>query len=172
MKRRWLIIAMVVLLIIEGTVMPWIIPGEWKLRLVPHFVYIVILLYAVYANRYTALMLGLIFGLLHDMIHYGNMLGVYSFSMGLCAYVIGKIFGERKLGMGAMMIVVLISSFALDSSIYFIYTMFRVNHLPYQWMIYYQMIPSLFLQLFFALIVYVPIRKLLDGGYRSSVEEE
>lgn len=172
MKRRWMIVVMILLLIIEGTVMPWIIPGKWELRLIPHFVFVIVLFYGMYTSRYLALVMGLIFGLLHDVIHYGNMIGVYSFSMGLCGYLIGKVFGGKRLGIGWMMLVVMLGSWLFDSMTFSIYTMFRVNHMSYQWALFYHIIPSMFLQLAFALLVYVPVRRMLDEGFRLKREED
>jgi len=172
MNRKWMIVVMILLLIIEGTVMPWIIPVEWRMRVIPHFVFIIVLFYAVYTTRYLALVMGLIFGLLHDVIHYGNMIGVYSFSMGLCGYLIGKVFGEKRLGIGWMVVISILGSWMFDSIIYLIYTMFKVNHMSYDWALAYQIIPSSFLQLLFALIVYVPVRKVLDQEFRPKLEED
>jgi rod shape-determining protein MreD len=171
MKRRWMIVVMILLLIIEGTVMPWIIPGDWKLRIIPHFVFVIVLFYGVYTSRYLALVMGLVFGLLHDVIHYGNMIGVYSFSMGLCGYLIGKVFGDKRLGIGWMMLIVVLGSWLFDSTTYLIYTMFRVNHMSYDWALFYHIIPSVFLQLAFALLVYVPVRRTLDIGFRKHDED-
>ncbi|OPA80347.1 rod shape-determining protein MreD [Paenibacillus selenitireducens] len=171
MKRRWMIVVMILLLMIEGTVMPWIIPGDWKLRIIPHFVFVIVLFYGVYTSRYLALVMGLVFGLLHDVIHYGNMIGVYSFSMGLCGYLIGKVFGDKRLGIGWMMLIVVLGSWLFDSTTYLIYTMFRVNHMSYDWALFYHIIPSVFLQLAFALLVYVPVRRTLDIGFRKHDED-
>lgn len=172
MQRKWLILLLIVLFLIEGTVMPWIIPDAWQTRIVPHFVFVVILFYAVYRHRYVGLGLGLIFGLLHDIVYYGHMIGVYSFSMGISAYLIGRLTGGKRIMFGWMMFIVLLGNCLFDTAVFAVYSLFRVTHQPYDWALLHHIIPSLFLQLLFALIVYVPVRRALDGDRKKTEEEE
>lgn len=172
MRIKWLVLLMVFLFLIEGTVMPWIIPGDWKMRIVPHFVFVMVLFFGMLMNRYVAMTLGLIFGLLHDVIHYGHMIGVYSFSMGVCGYLVGKLFESRRLSIGGMMFVIVLGNWVFDTLVYGIYTLFLINHKPYDWALIHHIIPSLFLQLLFSLIIYVPVRRSFENLRSPSREDE
>jgi rod shape-determining protein MreD len=163
------------LFIVEGAIVPWLIPGDWQTRVVPHLTYIVILFFAVYDNRHTALVLGLIFGLLQDIVYYGALIGAYSFAMGLSCYIIGLIFGSRRsrAPMPLMMIVVLIGSMMLDSILFGTYSLFELVHLPYTWALMNHIIPNMFFHFIFALAVYVPLRRQLEimGKRRTSSDD-
>lgn len=72
-KRKLILILLLFLLfILEGTLVPWLIPTAWQTRIAPHLVYVVILYFSVYENRHTGLILGLVFGMLHDIVFMGR----------------------------------------------------------------------------------------------------
>lgn len=157
-----LILLLFVLFIAEGTILPWLIPVAWQFRFSPNLTFVIILFVAVYYSRHTALVLGIVFGMLHDVIFYGSIIGVYSFSMGLSAYVMGMIFHSPRALMPMMMSVVLLGSLLLDSTIFSIYQIFQLKHQSFDWALVEYMVPDLFLHFVFALLVYVPVRKQLD----------
>ncbi|GJM79272.1 hypothetical protein HMSSN139_17680 [Paenibacillus sp. HMSSN-139] len=70
MNKRKLILylLMFLLFILEGTLVPWLVPSAWQSRIAPHLVYVVILYFSVYENRHSGLILGLVFGILHDIV--------------------------------------------------------------------------------------------------------
>src|SRR5689334_14420344 len=98
MQRFYLPIILFILFLFEGTVMPMIIPTAWHSNVIvaPHFTFIVILFMAIYVSRHWALAYGLIFGMLHDFVYYGPMIGTYTFGMGLASYLIGLISYRSK----------------------------------------------------------------------------
>lgn len=167
-----LILLLFVLFIVEGTIIPWLIPGGWQYRLSPNLVFIVILFVSVYYHRHTALVLGIIFGLLHDIIFYGAMIGPYSFAMGCAAYLMGLIFQAPRAPMPIMMTVVLLGSLLFDSTLFGIYQLFQLNVHSFNWALTQYMIPNLCVHFLFALIIYVPMRKQFEllGG-RPKKEE-
>ncbi|WP_231571134.1 rod shape-determining protein MreD [Gordoniibacillus kamchatkensis] len=72
------------LLLVQGTVMPWVLPPAWQSStfVVPHFTLTAVLFIGLFTGRHAALVYGIIFGLLQDFLFYGTMLGVYSFGSG------------------------------------------------------------------------------------------
>lgn len=171
-RGQVLILLLFVLFIAEDTILPWLIPDAWQFRFSPNLTFVVILFVAVYYSRHTALVLGLVFGLLHDIIFYGSMIGAYSFAMGLSAYVMGLVFHSPRALMPVMMSVVLLGSLLLDSTVFGIYQLFQLNHQFFDWALVEYMVPDLFLHFVFALIIYVPVRKQLERLEKRVKKEE
>lgn len=162
-KRKYILILFLFLLfIVEGSIVPWLIPESWLGRIVPHLAYVVILYISIYDNRHQGLVLGLCFGLLHDIVYYGALIGAYSFAMGLSCYLLGLIFRVRMAPLPLMMIVVMMGSLLLDSILFGTYRLFELTHQPYTWALMNHIIPNLFVQFIFALIIYVPLRRELE----------
>lgn len=162
-KRKYILILLLFLLfIVEGTIVPWLVPDAWQTRIVPHLVYVAILFFTVYESRHTGLILGLCFGLLQDVVFYGAMIGPYSFAMGLCGYLFGLLSKTRQAPLPLMMIIVFIGSLLLDSILFGTYSLFGLVHEPYSWALMNHIIPNMFVQFIFALIVYVPLRRQLE----------
>jgi rod shape-determining protein MreD len=161
-RRQWIVLILFVLLLLEGTLVPWLIPSGWSTRIAPHFVLVTVLFAGVYMNRYYGLFLGLLFGMLHDVIYYGHMIGVYSFGTGLLGYLAGLAFQKKPANMVLMMLVTAVGLYAFDSLVFTIYWITKVIQITYEWALLHYILPSLFVNQLFALAVYVPIRKLLE----------
>lgn len=172
-KRKYILMLVLFLLfIVEGAIVPWLIPDSWQGRIVPHLAYVVILYISIYDNRHHGLVLGLSFGLLHDIVYYGALIGAYSFAMGLSCYLLGLIFRVRMTPLPLMMIVVMMGSLLLDSILFGTYRLFELTHQPYTWALLNHIIPNLFVQFIFALIIYVPLRRELEIITRRRSPEE
>ncbi|WP_440112023.1 rod shape-determining protein MreD [Paenibacillus sp. QZ-Y1] len=172
-RKQVLFLLLCVLFIAEGTILPLLIPSAWQMRISANLVYIVILFIAVYHHRHTALVLGIFLGLLHDVVFYGQMIGPYGFSMGLSAYMMGLIFQAPRAPLPVMVSVVILGSLLNDTVLFFLYKLFRLNHVTFDWALLEYMIPNLFIHFVFALMIYVPLRKQLEriGKRRSKTEE-
>jgi rod shape-determining protein MreD len=151
-----------VLFIVEGTIVPWLIPGSWQTRLFPHLVFVCIMFFSIYENRYSGLILGLLFGLLHDVVFYGALIGAYSFAMGFTGYLVGVPSKSRPIPLPMMLICIISGSLLLDSTLFGIYSLFELTHQSYSWALVNHIIPNLFVQFVFALIIYVPLRRQLE----------
>ncbi|WP_223068267.1 rod shape-determining protein MreD [Paenibacillus caui] len=172
-KRRYLLVLLLFgLFIAEGSVLPWFIPPLWQTRLIPHLVFIVILFVAVYENRHKALLLGLLFGLLQDVVYYGAMIGPYSFGMGFTAYLIGLIFKFGRTPLPLMLFAILTGSLMLDSILFGIYKLFELDHHAYSWALMNHMVPNMIFHFIFALAVYVPLRRYLENRTSRRSQEE
>lgn len=172
MKVHWIILIMFLLFLVEGTLMNWLLPLEWLHRVVPHFVFVFVLFASLYAGRHVALMLGIAFGMLQDIVFYGQLLGVHSFTMGLCGYLLGLMLEFKRVPMLTALSVIGMGCLLLDTLTFLIYTVFKINSLPYVWALSNHILPSLFLQLLFALACYVPARRWFEQAFPRKNREE
>jgi rod shape-determining protein MreD len=176
MKRHYIWMLMLGLLLLQGTVMPWVLPPSWQSStyVVPHFTLTAVLFVGLYAGRHAALTYGIIFGLLQDFLFYGTMLGVYSFGMGLTGYLAGLLQRRVPGGLLFSMSVVGFGQFLFDAINYGLNRLFNITHWSFEQSLTLQMLPSLLFNLAFALLIYVPVRKLLErtnAGARTESEE-
>lgn len=172
MRRSVLILVLFLLFIIEGTILPWLIPDAWQMRIVPNLVLIVILFVTVYHHRHTALILGLSFGMLHDVVFYGRILGAHSFTIGLSAYLIGLVFQLPRAPLPLMMTVVLLGSLLEDSMLFGIYSVFNLEQQPYNWALLHHMLPTMLFHFAAGLVLYVPLRRQLELLGKETRKEE
>jgi rod shape-determining protein MreD len=165
LRRNWLWLILTGLFILEGTLLQWIIPGVWqsKVYVAPHFILVIVLYIGLYVNRHSALMYGLIFGLLQDIMYYSPMLGPISFAMGLTGYLAGLTHRRIYSNIVVSMIVIAFGNLFFDFIIYGLYRLFQITHLNLQWVFFHQILPSMLINLLFALLVYVPVRKLFES---------
>lgn len=161
-RKTILILLLFVLFIVEGTIVPWLIPYSWQTRLFPHLVFVVIMYFSMFENRHTGLVLGLIFGLMHDIVFYGAIIGPYSFAMGFTGYLVGLPSRSRPIPLPMVLILIIFGSLLLDSTIFGIYSLFELTHQAYSWALVNHIIPNMFVQFVFALALYVPLRRQLE----------
>jgi rod shape-determining protein MreD len=172
MRMNRTIMCFLVLIIVENSVVPWLVPSDWSERLLPHLSFILTLFVAGFAGRHSAFIVGLGFGLLQDMLFYGHLIGPYGFGMGLVGYLAGLVSEQRtNITLGYFIWVVMIGSVMLDTIVYFIYKLFRLTSLEYSYAFYWQVAPTALLQLLFALLMYVPARRFLVKPSLSSSED-
>jgi len=160
-RRSVLILLLFLTFILQGTALPWIIPDAWQMRIIPDLVFVIILFVTIYHHRHTALVLGLSFGMLHDIIFYGRILGAHSFAMGLSAYLIGLIFQAPRAPLPLMMTVVLLGNLLENSILFGIYSVFNLNQQPYNWALLNYILPTMLFHFAVALLLYIPLRRQL-----------
>jgi rod shape-determining protein MreD len=172
MRRSVLVLLLFLLFIVEGTILPWLIPDVWQMRIIPNLVFVVLLFVTIYHHRHTALILGLCFGMLHDVVFYGRILGAHSFAMGLSAYLIGLLFQIPRAPLPLMMTVVLLGSLLGDSILFGIYSVFNLNQEPYSWAILNHMLPTMLFHFAIGLLFYIPVRRQLELIKKETNKEE
>ncbi|AIQ54396.1 rod shape-determining protein MreD [Paenibacillus sp. FSL R7-0331] len=172
MRRSVLVLLLFLLFIVQGTLLPWLLPDVWQMRIIPNLVFIVILFVTIYHHRHTALILGLSFGILHDVVFYGRILGAHSFAMGLSAYLIGLIFQIPRAPLPLMMSVVLLGSLLEDSILFSIYSVFNLNREPYNWALLNYMLPTMLFHFAVGLLLYIPVRRQLELIKKETRDEE
>lgn len=161
-RHQVLILLLFLLFILQGTVVFWLTPGSLQGQIAPNLMFVAILFATIYHHRHTGLVLGLVFGMLHDVVYYGEMIGSYSFAMGVSAYIIGLIFKSPRAPLPIMMTAVILGSLLFDSMLFGIYKLFRINPDSYNWALLNHMLPDLLIHFAFALMIYVPLRKQFE----------
>lgn len=174
MRYPQTLLILLLFFLVEGSLFPWLIPLGWlsKVSISPHLVLAGIIYIAIYGNRHAALFYGLSFGFLQDLIYYGHMLGVHTFSMGLIGYLVGLSFMKLRRSLFFTLSFVVYTELIYGIMLYGIYRFFNVTNLPLTWILLKNIFPSLLLNLLFALVIYVPARQFIEGSIRMKRDEE
>jgi len=175
MRHLWLSLTLFLAFLMEGTVLKWIIPPVWQGQVMvsTHFTLVIVLFISLYVNRHLALIHGLAFGLLHDIVYYGaTMIGTYSFTMGLVGYLTGLVSFRSRGSIVSSMLAITAGHFLFEAIIYGLYRLFQVTGQTPEWIFFHQMLPSVLINLLFALLLYVPLRKWLESMASESVKDE
>jgi rod shape-determining protein MreD len=167
-----IVLLMLVIFVLEGSLLPWLIPNSYSDRIFSHFIFVIVIFSALYGSRYQALVLGMSFGLLQDVIYYGHVIGPHFFFMGLIGYLVGVVLERKKTTLLLAISVVGFACLAYDSALYFVYSIFRITNGTYAWALIQYILPSLFLQLAFTLCTYVPLRKMFEKRMRNAESSE
>ncbi|SDD24092.1 rod shape-determining protein MreD [Paenibacillus sp. UNCCL117] len=171
-KKLWLLLALLFLL--EPTLLPWILPLGWQtnVEVNPHFVLVLVLYIGLYVRRHVALAYGLLFGFLYDFLLFTPMLGPTSFAMGVAGYAAGLMQGRMYSSIVMSMLVIGSGHLFYDSILYGIHRLFRVTNVSFEWIFLHQILPSMLINLLFALAIYVPVRRMFESLPGKSAEKE
>jgi rod shape-determining protein MreD len=158
-------IVMFLLFLLEGTVVQALVPDAWGLpwTVVPRFVLIGIVFAGLYAGRRKALYFGLFFGLLYDIV-YTDIIGVYAFSMGITGYLAAlssQYFHQNWL---LVFINVILVIFCNEWLTYGLYHLFHIAAVDVGNLMIYQILPTVLFNALFALFIFRPMSKLLEGA--------
>ncbi|MBA2939300.1 MULTISPECIES: rod shape-determining protein MreD [Paenibacillus] len=165
MTRHLLWLILLGLFILQGSIVVWLIPSAWQssVHVTPHFTLVFILFIGLFHHRHSALIYGLLFGLLHDFNYYGAMLGVYSFGMGLTGYLAGLAQRRQPNLIFYNLLIIGVGLLLFEFIDFGINHLFKLIDIELKFALTHYMLPSVLFNLLFALICYVPIRKLLEG---------
>lgn len=173
MKSRTYFLLVFVLFLLEGTLFPWIFPDIRRsvIALTPHFTLVAVLFVGIFRNRHQALLFGLIFGFMHDIVYASPMLGAHAFCMGMIGYGVGAVAGRIKITLIKTALLLLVALASYDWAVYVLYRFFQVTFMPASDMFAMHWLPSLLFNLLFIVIVYIPARKLLERKSDKREEE-
>ncbi|MGG1515777.1 rod shape-determining protein MreD [Paenibacillus oryzisoli] len=174
MNRHVIWLILLGLLIVQGSLLVWILPSSWQsnVYVTPHLMLVFILFIGLFHHRHAALIYGLVFGLLHDFTYYGAMLGVYSFGMGLTGYLAGLVQRRQPNLIFYNLVITAVGLFLFECINYGINRLFKLITVDFQFALTHYMLPTVLFNLLIALICYVPIRKLLEGRRKISAAGE
>ncbi len=158
--------------LLEGTLIYWIIPSEWQqgMSLAPRLTLVLLLIYAMHRSRHIGLAFALFFGLIHDIGYASPMIGAHSLAMAIAVYGTASIGTRIKMTMANSFLLLALALLAYDLIVFSLYRLFQVVVMSYSMMITHHMAPTLLFNLLFAVLVYVPMRKLLEK--KSAAREE
>lgn len=171
MRMNRTILATILLLIVQTSIIPWLIPDAWSDRLLPNLPFVMTVFVALFAGRYRAFLFGLGFGLLEDVLFYGHLMGSYGFGMALLGYLIGLVAERRSRTLAETALATGIGSGILNSMIYCVYKLFQMTDLTYGFAAYWQIVPTLLLDLMISLLIYVPVRRWLMKSAPAAGDE-
>ncbi|WP_080837133.1 rod shape-determining protein MreD [Cohnella massiliensis] len=171
LRLNWTILATLLLLLLQTSVLPWLVPPGWSDRLLPHLPFLMTIFVALFGNRHRAFFFGLGFGLLEDILFYGQLIGAYGFTMALLGYLFGLIPERRSRTLGLTLGCVALGSAILDLAIFGIYELFQLVNVTFAFAVYWHMVPTLLISVLLALLLYIPVRRWLVKNIASSADE-
>lgn len=174
MKNRYAFFIFAGLFVLEGSLLvPWILPDRWlsKLYFAPHFALVALLVFAMQRSRHIGLIYGFAIGLLQDIVYGGPMIGPHAFCMAFAAYGAGYVARRIKPSMTSTLFIISFCLLFYDFTIYAIYDLFRIASLSFADLAARMLAPSLLFNLLFAVLIYVPARKLFEQKPEKREEE-
>ncbi|MFT8391791.1 MAG: rod shape-determining protein MreD [Sporolactobacillus sp.] len=164
MKQFKLFMILFLTLLVQGTIMPRFLntTSNSSVQMVPEFIFVFLLLTAVFGRVEWSIRYALIFGFLTDII-FTPVLGVYAFSMTLAVYLCTQVARWFNLTIvSALLISVL--GVAIDQVIvYFIYLMIGVTDQEFLLFLSNHLLPTLILNAAFMVIAYYPFRLFIQA---------
>lgn len=171
MRMNRTILATILLLIIQTSFIPWLVPDAWSDRLLPNLPFVMLVYVSLFAGRHKAFLFGLGFGLLEDVLFYGHLMGSYGFGMALLGYLMGLAGERRPRTLADTAFATGIGSGLLNSMIYFVYQLFQLTDLTYGFAAYWQIVPTLLLEVMITLLIYIPVRRWLMKNAPAAGDE-
>lgn len=164
MKNRYFVLILLLFFLLEGALFPWLLPfpRTGGLLASPRLVMVGILFVSMFRHRHIGLLLGLVFGFMHDIVYDSPMIGAHGFSMAIAAYAAGSVSARIKAGMALSFTILTFGLAICETSVYSLYRLFQVIDLPLSDFLARQFAPSLLLNLLLAVLLYVPARKRLE----------
>ncbi|MGD8188820.1 rod shape-determining protein MreD [Brevibacillus ginsengisoli] len=164
MPRFLLSLMLLVIFLLEGTVFQFILPqeGEMSWTMLPRFALVSVIMIALFLGRREGLIYGFCVGLLQDIL-FGHVIGVYTFTMMVAGYFSGMILLLFHRSLAVVFTTVALVLFGHEWLLYSIYRLFSGHSFDVQWTITNQILPTVAVNLLFALVVYYPMNKVSNS---------
>ncbi|TDQ37962.1 rod shape-determining protein MreD [Aureibacillus halotolerans] len=161
---KYLLPAVVFLLfILESTFVRWVPgevgPGEWVV--VPRFSLVALLMIAFRQGRAAGVLYGLSIGLLYDM-YYTGLIGVYTFSYALMAYVTGSSVRLLHYNIFVITLTCTLGVAAVEWIVYGILLIIGHTNEGLQTFAYTRFIPTLIFNAIFCVLLFKPLERLME----------
>lgn len=162
MTHFFFTLTMFFLLVIEGTIVQVFAPERWGLTIlmIPRFVVVILIFSALFLGRLQGLLLGLLFGFVYDII-YGGVIGIYTFSMAIVGYFSGLSFKIFQQNIFIILSTILVALVTHEFMVYGLLSLIGYVQMDVQDFFLQKVIPTLVLNLIFALLVAYPVQKVL-----------
>lgn len=175
MMNRFLLPSLIFLLFIfEGTVMQVVTPDRFgsEYIMIPRFAFLVVIVSTIFFGRAIGTSYGIFLGIFQDVV-YTHVLGVYIFSMGLVAYLLGFSYKIFQKSLIVLMVTAVFGTILLDYLVYSINMMVGITDLGHQQFFQERFLPSLIINTVFMILFAYPLRKLfIFLQNRDDVEEK
>lgn len=172
MKRVLLIGTLFVLFLIEGTVFQVFAPEHYgfDFQLIPRFVTVIVVMIGMIMSPAYGVIYGIGFGLLHDLI-YTDLVGVYMFGISVAAYIIGYLSKVFQLNWFTVLVLGLLGFSLVEFYVYELFSLINVTDVSFHSFFYDRYLPSMILNGVFLLVVYYPVKQLLEELSESRRQE-
>ncbi|MFZ3588324.1 rod shape-determining protein MreD [Bacillus sp. DJP31] len=159
--RKWLLPFLAIICFIFESVFVQILPSEFfgvERIMVPRFVMVMIVIITMFTRVSTGMTYGFVLGLLYDLM-YTNLIGVYTFSFTLLAYIVASIMRVLHINTLTVTIVSLFTISILDFFVYGIQLLIKATSIPVEYFLTIRLLPTLILNLAFVILFFIPLRK-------------
>ncbi|MDY0405450.1 rod shape-determining protein MreD [Virgibacillus sp. 179-BFC.A HS] len=166
MRRFYVPLILFLLMIMEGVALE-LLPDKLvggSMMIVPHWVFIFLLLVAVFYDRrdsYISVWYAIIFGLLIDVV-YTEILGVYMFTYAVTIYIIHGLSRFLQSNIFALVLFGILGTAIADGVINIIYVVVGLIPADWPWYFIYRLLPTIVANLIFLLIMYPIFSKRLE----------
>jgi len=92
--------------------------------------------------------------------------------MGLIGYFTGVLLERKRPTVMMALTVIGFACILYDTTLFYIYKVFRITDAAYAWALLNHILPSLFLQLGFALLCYIPVRRMFESRNKTATDGE
>lgn len=143
---------------------------EKDLILVPHFLFISLLCFVIFAGRNQGLVYGVIFGLLFDVV-YTEIIGIYLFLIPLLAYLILKLMKFLQTHAVIVTIIVMLAVVVLELIVYEINVFLHITNMDMKMFIQSRLLPTVICNFIFTILLVYPFKKMFTKT-KEEVERE
>jgi len=127
---------------------------------VPRFVAIIVVFISICVARFQGILYGLIFGFLYDAV-YTEILGVYTFSFAILAYLSSKVMGIFYNNTLVASFLSLLMVAILEFYVYGIYKIIGEANMLFDTFMYNRFVPTVLINLIFTILFSYPLKKYL-----------
>jgi rod shape-determining protein MreD len=152
-------IALFVLFIFEGTVYQVFAPDfhGFPYQLIPRWMFMLILVAGIFRGRGYGLFYGIIFGIFYDII-YSQVLGIYTFGMGLLAYLLCNSIPLVKNNISVVILSVVFGVALLEYYVYGMMILLGKTTLSHESFLFMRFIPTMMMNFSIIVILAIPLR--------------
>lgn len=171
--QKYIGLILFALFVLESSLVPLILPEAWIFRVSPRLVLVFILYIAIFSHRrHMALVWGLVFGFLYDLLHLVYLMGLYTFLFGLSGYLTGLSPRRASFSLFSALGIIAVGLLFFETSLYLFYSLFQKVSASYGEVMLRTILPSWMFNMGFALVIYWPGRLLLEPLADPSDNEE
>ncbi|GAF13366.1 rod shape-determining protein MreD [Bacillus sp. JCM 19046] len=161
MSRVYFSLVLSLLLVAEGSLLPYIMQNYTDATqfIIPRFSLMVIVLIGLYSGKQVALIYGLAFGLIYDVV-YTNYLGIYLFGFAFLGYLFSIPLKVVKESVLWAVLICISSVFLFEYYQYGLFYVLGVTDMSGSVFFTNRLVPTLIFNSAFAIILVLPFRKL------------
>jgi rod shape-determining protein MreD len=161
------------LFLLEGTVFPWLIPYQVDryMTIVANPLLIMTVFVGVHVHRHKALIYGFSFGLLKDVIFYGHVIGIYTFSTAIIGYFSGLVFRHFHQTFVLSIVAVALGNLGYEIIVYGLYRLLNIVDVDWKWALFHQFLPTVMFNTLLAVFLYLPVHRFLLRNHQETDED-